>query len=208
MAWLQRHSSSTRAALTARPIVGLLAAAALLVAAQSARAGPQELEPFFGAYVGVAEVEDLRTGERRQRDMDIVIEPYKSDGFRIHWVNVTLVDGRRDLPGVQRRVQTALFEPAPKGRFYVEVPEKSIFEEREETRPIRGDPVRWASVDGPRLDVYALLVLEDGRYELQIYTRTLTEKGLDITFQRIVDGEVVRRITGSTARANVEPAGD
>jgi hypothetical protein len=32
--------------------------------------------------------------------MDIVIEPYHEDGFRIQWVNVTLVDGRRDLPGV------------------------------------------------------------------------------------------------------------
>ena len=47
--------------------------------------------------------------------------------------------------------------------------------------------------------------LEDGRYELQVYDRTLTDIGLDIKFQRIVDGEVMRQITGTTARANIEP---
>jgi hypothetical protein len=35
--------------------------------------------------------------------------------------------------------------------------------------------------------------------------RTLTVIGLDISFKRIVDGAVMRRITGTTARANVAP---
>ena len=62
---------------------------------------------------------------------------------------------------------------------------------------MRGDPVRWASLDGDRLHVYAFVVAEDGTYELQIYDRVLTEKGIDIEFQRIVDDEVLRRITGT-----------
>jgi hypothetical protein len=70
-----------------------------------------------------------------------------------------------------------------------------------EIQPMHGDPVRWASLDGKRLHVYAFVVAEDGTYELQIYDRVLTDKGIDIQFQRIVDGEVVRRISGSTARA-------
>ena len=41
--------------------------------------------------------------------------------------------------------------------------------------------------------------------ELQVYDRTLTDIGLDIKFQRIVDGEVMRQITGTTARANIAP---
>lgn len=178
--------------------------AGLALALGSIAAGAADLEPYFGAYVGVAKLEDSATGEVQARDMDIVIKPFRRGGFEIHWVNVTLVDGRRDLPGVERRVQTVLFEPAAEGNYYVEVEEDNPFRERAETRPMRGDPVRWASLDDQGLHVYSFVVLEDGRYEIQIYDRTLTEVGLDIDFRRILDGEVVRRVTGSTARANVE----
>lgn len=173
----------------------------LLLAGAPLQAGVGDLTPFFGAFVGVAEVQDLPSGDTRQRDMDIVIQPYHDDGFRIQWVNVTLVDGRRDVPGVERRVQRVLFEPADDRNFYIEVEEGNPFREREETRPMRGDPVRWASLDGDRLHVYAFVVGEDGTYELQVYDRVLTDKGIDIDFQRIVDDVVVRRISGTTARA-------
>jgi hypothetical protein len=165
------------------------------------------LEPFFGTYVGVAEVESVQDGTVRKRDMDIEIEPYKQGGFKIHWINVTLVDGQRAAPGVERRVQTALFEPAENRGFFVEVQEDNPFRERAETRPMRGDPVRWASLDDRGLHVYSFVVLEDGRYELQVYDRSLTDIGIDISFQRIVDGAVVRRIAGTTARANTAPEG-
>jgi hypothetical protein len=178
--------------------------AGLALAFGSSPAVAADLEPYFGAFVGVAQLEDSATGEVRKRDMDIVIKPFRRGGFEIHWVNVTLIDGRRDVPGVERRVQTVLFEPSADGSFYVEVEEDNPFRERAETRPMRGDPVRWASLDDQGLHVYSFVVLEDGRYEIQIYDRTLTEVGIDIDFRRILDGEVVRRVTGSTARANVE----
>jgi len=173
----------------------------MLLGGTPLQAGVGDLTPFFGAFVGVAEVEDLPSGDTRQRDMDIVIQPYREDGFMIQWVNVTLVDGRRDLPGVERRVQRVLFEPAEDRNFYVEVEEGNPFREREETRPMRGDPVRWASLDGDRLHVYAFVVGEEGTYELQVYDRVLTEKGIDIEFRRIVDDVLLRRISGTTARA-------
>lgn len=176
-------------------------AGSVLLAGAPLQAGVGDLTPFFGAFVGVAEVQDLPSGDTRQRDMDIVIQPYHDDGFRIQWVNVTLVDGRRDVPGVERRVQRVLFEPADDRNFYIEVEEGNPFREREEMRPMRGDPVRWASLDGDRLHVYAFVVGEDGTYELQVYDRVLTDKGIDIDFQRIVDDVVVRRISGTTARA-------
>jgi len=184
----------------AAALAGPLGLAGLLASTDLEAAAP-DLEPFFGAYVGVAEVEDPKTGDVRQRDMDIVIEPYDEDGFMVHWINVTLVDGRRDLPGVERRVQTALFEKADDRDMYVEATAKNPFREREETEPMRGDPVRWASIDGNTLHVYAFVVTEDGAYELQIYDRVLTDKGIDIRFQRIVDDQVLRRIVGTTARA-------
>jgi hypothetical protein len=195
---MRSHAPLRTARLPAALLLALFLAAPGGVRAAS-------LEPFFGSYVGVAEVKDFANGDIRQRDMDIVIEPYKRGGFKIHWVNVSLVDGKRAVPGVERRVQTVLFEPAEDRDFFVEVAENNPFRERDETRPMRGDPVRWASLDDQGLHVYSFVVLEDGRYELQVYDRTLTEVGLDIRFQRIVDSELVREITGTTARANLEP---
>jgi hypothetical protein len=185
----------------------LAAALALMALTLAAPAGARaaSLEPLFGTYVGVAQVEDIAKGDVRQRDMDIVIEPYKQGGFKIQWVNVSLVNGKRAVPGVERRVQNVLFEPAQDRGFFIEAAESSPFREREETRPMRGDPVRWASLDDQGLHVYSFVVLEDGRYELQVNDRTLTEIGLDIRFQRIVDGAVMRRVTGTTARANIAP---
>jgi hypothetical protein len=188
---------------------GLLACLLLASASgnQAARAAEDQLAAFFGTYVGTARVEDLRTGEERHRHMDIVIEPYDG-GFRLHWVNVSLVDGRRDVPGVERRVQTVLFQPSDTRDFFVEVEEGTPFREREATRPMRGDPVRWAAIHDRTLHVNSFVVLDDGRYELQTYDRVLTDEGLRIEFQRIVDGELIRRITGSTVRAETKVAED
>jgi hypothetical protein len=191
--------------MAAEPRLAAALALMALTLAAPADAPAASLEPLFGTYVGVAQVEDIAKGDVRHRDMDIVIEPYGQGGFKIQWVNVSLVDGKRAVHGVERRVQNLLFEPAQDRGFFMEAAESSPFREREETRPMRGDPVRWASLDDQGLHVYSFVVLEDGRYELQVYDRTLTDIGLDISFQRIVDGSVMRRVTGTTARANIAP---
>lgn len=160
-----------------------------------------DLSPFLGSYVGRATVEDLSTGEQHLRDLDIVVVPHGQDGLRIDWVTVGLVDGRRDVPGVKRWAQTALFEPAADTGYMVEVGDSDLFREREETVPIKGDPVRWTRLNGKTLHTYSFVVLEDGRYELQHYQRILTDVGMDIRFERVVDGEIIRRVAGNTARA-------
>jgi hypothetical protein len=175
-----------------------LAGVAFAVAGAAAEAEAIELRDFFGTYVGVAEARDLQTGSVQERDMDIVVEPYDRDGFRVEWINVTRVDGRRDVPGVQRNVSEVRFKPASGQDFYVEVPRPNPFREREATTPMRGDPVRWAALDGNSLYVYSFVVLDDGRYELHVYERERTDRGIDLRFQRLVDGEPMREITGTT----------
>jgi hypothetical protein len=160
-----------------------------------------ELSDFFGTYVGNAQ--ELGDADAAARDMDIVIQPFHDDGFQINWITVTKVDGRRDVPGVERTVQSVLFEPAEDGNFFVEVEADNPFREHETKLPMSGHAVRWASLDDDNLRVYSFVVLEDGRYELQIYNRALTDIGLDIVFQRFDDGELVRQVKGSTVR--VEP---
>jgi hypothetical protein len=162
--------------------------------------GQEEFEPFLGVYVGTADVFDGTTVEER-RDMDIVIEPTDGDGFTIRWVNVTLVDGRRDVPGVQRRVEELTLVPDDdRPGIWREETRRSIFQGRREVHPMEGDAIRWARFKEGRLGVYSMVVLEDGRYALQSYDRILTEEGMDISFVSLVDGVVVRRIAGRTVR--------
>ena len=72
------------------------------------------------------------------------------------------------------------------------------FAERQEQKMFAGKsgPVQWAYIDGDALVINTFAVLSDGRFEWQLYERSLTETGLDIGYTRIVDGTVRRRITG------------
>jgi hypothetical protein len=186
-----------------RPLAVLLLA--ILIVAVSGDRQPAlaaDLSSFLGSYVGRATVEDVASGKEQLRDLDIVVVPHGPKGLRIDWTTVGLVDGRRDVPGVKRWSQRALFEPSNDGGFMIEVGDADLFREREATVPIKGDPVRWTRLDGETLHTYSFVVLEDGRYELQHYQRILTEIGMDIRFERVVDGQVIRRVSGRTARAS------
>ena len=46
------------------------------------------------------------------------------------------------------------------------------------------------------------MILDDGRYELQAYTRATTEEGMELEWQRIVDGRRLRHMTGKAVRAD------
>lgn len=179
----------------------------LIVAIGLAPLGPRaaaavQLADYFGSYVGVAEVRDAADRVVEERHMDIEITPFRQGGFRVQWVNVTLVDGRRDLPGVERRLAEVVFQRQDGTDRFVEARVTSPFAQREEIEPMAGDPVRWAKLDEAGLHVFSFVVLPNGRYELQIYTRQLTDVGLDLFFERVVDGDTLRRIEGRTVRAD------
>ena len=79
-----------------------LACAATVLATRTASA--DTIEPFIGSYVGTAQVLGPDGEVTEERDMDITITEETGGGFRIVWINVTLIDGRRDVVGVRRRV--------------------------------------------------------------------------------------------------------
>ncbi|MFO1069654.1 MAG: hypothetical protein U1E14_14135 [Geminicoccaceae bacterium] len=180
----------------------LLALVAVVLLALPASARAVELADYFGSYVGRAVDIAVDSGRKEQRDIDIVISPLKNDGFQIEWVNVTLVDGRRDVPGVRRRPSAVAFMPNKARGLYVETSQFNPFKVRDDLEPMKGQPVRWAALDAGGLHVYAFVLLEDGSYEMQTYTRRLTADGLELTFERVVDGTVVRRMTGHAVRAD------
>lgn len=183
---------------------GLFAFAACLLfaALQTARADAPDPKAFVGTFIGVADAVDIETGRVEQRDLTVEIKPYSGGGFLISWETVFKVDGRRDVPGVKRRFSRLIFKPADDGDFFVEVPKADPFKKRDEFEPILGDPARWATIEGNVMHVYSVVVGESGDFELEIYTRTRTESGLDIDFQRLADGVVIRRVTGRTVTAD------
>ena len=48
--------------------------------------------------------------------------------------------------------------------------------------PMAGEPYLWAHLSDDTLTVQALLITEDGGYEIQTYERRLAPHGLDLTF--------------------------
>jgi hypothetical protein len=183
----------------------LLARLAVLCASMAVFASTVSLadsiDPFIGEYVGRAEVFGDDGTVTHIRDMDIEITRHKRNGLRIRWFNVTLVDGRRDVPGVVRQVSEVILTPHEDRQFFVETEENNPFREKEDFSALAGDPLRWALIEDGTIYFYSFQKLPDSRYELQIYTRTLTDIGLDLEFERIVDGSVQRAIAGRTVRA-------
>jgi hypothetical protein len=157
------------------------------------------LAPFFGVYVGQAEVFEGNGDLREVRDLDVSIVPEKLGGFRVEGISVRLVDGRRDVGGVKRWMFDSRFERDKKGRL-IESTRSSLFARKESVDLLSGAALRWAWVRDDVLSVYSMAILEDGRYELQIYDRRLTELGLDIFFRRLVDEELQTYAEGTTIR--------
>ena len=178
---------------------GLALAASILAAAPALA---DSIDPFIGTYVGTAQVLGPNGEVTEERDMDITIAEERGGGFKITWINVTRVSGRRDVSGVRRRVDEVTLEPGDREGLFLEQARRSLFERRQDIDVIAGDPMRWARIDGNRLGIFSLVVTDDGGYALQSYERILTEEGLDIEFNRVEDGEVTRRIIGHTIRVN------
>jgi hypothetical protein len=178
------------------------AAALLLLAAQPVAAEPPGTQALVGTFVGRA-ADDLAIGKKHeQRDIVMEIAPYEERGLRLRWNNVTLVDGRRDVPGVKFRRDEMLLVPAPERSFFLAAVGYDPFAEKKQPDLIKGDPLRWGVVNGEALDVFTFSILEDGTYELQASRRHPAGDGVRLEFERIVDGDVARHMTGHAVRAD------
>lgn len=172
----------------------------LALASPAAVAQESPISPFAGVYVGAADVYDGDGNLVGQRHLEIIIEELGRNRFRITWTNVSLVDGRRDLPGVERRVGVATFEPGDQPNVYVQETRGSLFEREEDIDFLEGDALRWASIEGDRMGMYSIALTEEGLLEVQSYVRTLTDIGMDLDFRRMYDGRIDRRIEGTAVR--------
>ncbi|CAN0558135.1 unnamed protein product [Laminaria digitata] len=179
----------------------LVAASFVFVATNGAFAN-EAVSKFYGSYVGSGNAEVLDRKQQEVRDLDVTIESFKDEGFTIQWITVVRgANGARTGDDVKRREVTENFIPVEdKENVFVLAPKGGLFQKSELPNPLLGDAVRWAAIDGNDMTIYSLAISETGGSELQVYRRSLTEKGMDIRFMRLQDEDVKVRMSGKLVR--------
>lgn len=188
--------------MSRNPVRSALAASVLLVFAASGAQANELIEKFYGSYVGSGSAQVLDAGETEERDLDVTIESFKDDGFTLKWITVVRgANGARTSDDVKRREVEENFVPVEdKENVFIIAPEGGLFQKSELPNPLLGEAVRWAAIKGNDMTVYSLEINQAGGSELQVYRRSLTEKGMDITFMRLQDEEVKVRMSGTLVR--------
>jgi hypothetical protein len=142
---------------------------------------------FAGRFTGsgIAAGEDADYIGVTQRDLDVTIEA-QGTSFRASWTTVLRQGGTPGNPNVRRRSNALTFAPARGG----------IFRATESGDVIAGQPIWWARIRGTTLYIYELNVLDDGRWDVQTYARTVSGAGMQLRYTRLVDGERLRVVQG------------
>lgn len=147
-------------------------------------------EKFYGHYEGEAVSET--DGEIGKRDLEVKIEGREA-GYNVTWVSVT----RKSSGKIKRKEYSIDFLPSRREGLYRSAMRSGLFGQAVPLDPMQGDPYVWARIEGDTLTVYALIISEQGGYEMQVYDRSLTANGMDLKYSRVRDGEILRTVGGA-----------
>jgi hypothetical protein len=181
--------------VVARVLKVLVIIAVWLAALPVPAAETLPISAFFGRFAGetIAGAEAGLT----PRDLGVSVTPI-AGGFNITWETVT-----REAAGEAKRKRYSIdFQNTDRANIFRSGMRTDMFGNRVPLDPLSGDPFVWARLSGATLTVHALLIREDGGYEMQTYARTRTLGGLDLVFSRSVDGSATRVIEGKLARVD------
>jgi len=166
-----------------------------LVQRQASRpAGPPlDIRAFYGSFAGngFVDANEADYFAMTQRDLDVRIEPAADGGFTMAWTTVVREGGDPKAPKVQRKATSLTFAAGPR---------PGVYRALDNGDPLGGGVMSWASIAGKTLTVRQLSVLPDGRYDIQVYARTLSGTGMDLVYTRVVDGEARRRVRGKLVK--------
>ncbi|WP_207062753.1 hypothetical protein [Motiliproteus sp. SC1-56] len=165
---------------------------AVLLIPMLVRADELPVAAFFGDYIGHLTMED-----GIERDLSVSIAPADGDDrFSVKWTTVThKADGR-----LKRAVYRIKFVPTDREHIYASAMKTNVFGRQVPLDPMQGDPFVWARIKGATLTVHALLITDDGGYEMQTYHRTLNDKGLVLEFIRKDSHEDIRHLQAQLTR--------
>lgn len=167
--------------------------AALVLAAPAAHAEDADTVDI-GAFVGewggsaIANNRDSLYFGITVRDMDVVIEE-APEGFTITWTTVIRGGGDPENPDVRRKTTTKTYAQEQPG----------VYRAADAEDPLSGGAYSWARLEGNSLIIY-MMGINEGRYAISKYVRTLTGEGMDLEFSLVRDGKAVRKVTGKLVR--------
>lgn len=139
--------------------------------------------PFLGTYVG--QTVFASDSGLTKRDLDVVVTR-EQDGFALGWTTITWKPSGK----VTRKKYIIAFKPTDRPGLYLPVDNVQGVK----LNPLKGDPRVWARIKGNTMSVYAVLITEDGGYEMQTYDRRLVPGGMELNFTRVRDGEKLKQI--------------
>ncbi len=158
-------------------------------------AGASHYEIFFGRYVGATSY--MQNGKEVQRDLSVEITPAKT-GFNVKWTTTKVkASGETKSKSYSRD-----FVPSGREHIYSSAMKANLFGGREPLDPMKGDPYVWAKIHDNVMTIYAMLITEEGGYEMLTYERTLTEEGITVVFNRIGDGNPQRQVKATLKKVS------
>ena len=138
------------------------------------------LEPFLGYWYGTTD-----PGADEVRDISVLIRTDDAGGFRVDWDNYTVIDERASDGAVEFRENELEFQPSGQ--------EDGLWQS-----DTRADEVRaWAHIEDNILTVTIEATDPIGRAERQVYRRIVSDGQMQLFYQRLLDGEVNRELSGS-----------
>jgi hypothetical protein len=170
-----------------KPLVLLLTGASLLMLTASSVLASSLIDPYLGEYKGHVEYEE--DGEQKKRDLGVTIS-VTEEGFNVTWEVTTI----RASGKTKTKEYSIDFEPTKREHVFQAAQKTNVFGGKEPLDPMKGEPYVWARISEGTLSLFALLINDDGGYELLIYDRSLADNGLDLHFLRIKDGSEMKTI--------------
>lgn len=146
---------------------------------------------FYGTFKGSAET--VLAGEKTERDLTVVIKPWRDKGFTVQWKTVI-----HRVGGAQKFTDLSIdFYPSPRPGIYASAMRTDVFGQEVPYDPVgvEADPYVWAGLEGNTLTVSALYIVDGGGYEMHVYKRSLSEAGLSLEFERLSNGEKVTTVS-------------
>lgn len=150
-------------------------------------------EKFYGDYVG--ETVDTSSGTEVKRNLGVTISPAKK-GFNVSWETTTIkADGR-----VKSKSYSINFIASDRDNIFSSAMKTNLFGGQQALDPMKGDPYVWARINGDTLSLHALVINDDGGFEMQTYDRTLIDEGMKLVFSRYGEGHVLKHIEAILTR--------
>jgi hypothetical protein len=147
-----------------------------------------DFQPFLGDFTG--QVVFAGPAGFAKRDLEVSIRRERG-GFSLKWTTIS----QKSSGKLKRAEHFVAFAPAKRPGFYAATDRITRLGARVPIDPLAGDPQVWAKISGTTMTVYAVLITDDGKHEVQTYERTLVPGGMELKFNRVRDGKPLKAIS-------------